>query len=328
LPPPRTPLKIGHEDAANCRRSARCDRHRKWLLVGDLRLSVPASDLVSHAGHIDSAGDAVDLAKQAADATKPSMGAYGKLCWWVPQMLGQLQQQDALDGLGKAAEAMAVITEGAGVLISTVRLLVRDAIAMCVSRLIVYAAEEAASLGFATPLVVEQVTTTVAAWAGKITQYLKALLASLRRLLPITRRLGELVEELKRRPSRCGRQAGVHVSYVFDIGNATVWSPALRIGSLFVTMAESLAAWKGTPSGLSAMASDYYEIDSDVFSTFVQTLARDDSAAHEIFGALTHGFIATCLVMLDRAGVPMPQLGSGAEAIIQLTGTVAARMAK
>jgi len=59
--------------------------------------------------------------------------------------------------------AMAAITEGAGVLVAGVRMLVRDAIATCVSRLIVYAAEEAFSLGFATPLVVEQVTTTVAA---------------------------------------------------------------------------------------------------------------------------------------------------------------------
>lgn len=107
------------------------------------------------------------------------------------------QQQGALNGLGRAAEAMALVTEGAGLVISTVRVLVRDAVAMCVSRLIVYAAEEAGSLGLATPLVVEQVTTTVAAWAGRISRYLKALLASLRRLLPIIRRLGELIEELK-----------------------------------------------------------------------------------------------------------------------------------
>jgi hypothetical protein len=108
------------------------------------------------------------------------------------------QQRDALGGLAKAAEAMAAITEGAGALIAAVRILVRDAIATCVSRLIVYAAEEAFSLGLATPLVVEQVSTLVASWAAKIARWLRALLASLRRLEPMVRRLGELIEELKK----------------------------------------------------------------------------------------------------------------------------------
>jgi uncharacterized protein YukE len=112
------------------------------------------------------------------------------------------QQQDAVTGLAKAAETMAAITEGAGALIAAVRILVRDAIATCVSRLVVYAAEEVASLGVATPLVVEQVSTLVASWAAKIARWLKALLASLRRLMPIVRRLGELIDELKKVLSR------------------------------------------------------------------------------------------------------------------------------
>jgi uncharacterized protein YukE len=108
------------------------------------------------------------------------------------------QQQQAIDGLAKAADTMAAITEGAGFLIAAVRILVRDAIATLVSRLIVYAAEELASFGLATPLVVEQVATLVASWAAKIARWLKALLASLRRLVPIIRRLGELIEDLKK----------------------------------------------------------------------------------------------------------------------------------
>ena len=66
------------------------------------------------------------------------------------------QQQDALNGLAKAADTMATITEGAGILIAAVRVLVRDAIATVVSRLIVYAGELAATLGLAAPLVIEQ----------------------------------------------------------------------------------------------------------------------------------------------------------------------------
>jgi uncharacterized protein YukE len=108
------------------------------------------------------------------------------------------EQRGALAALADASDAMASITEGAGMLIAAVRMLVRDAIAACVSRIIVYAAEELFSLGTATGLVVEQVTTLVASWAGKIARWVRALLASLRRLEPVIRRLGEIIEELRR----------------------------------------------------------------------------------------------------------------------------------
>ncbi|MFG2103459.1 WXG100 family type VII secretion target [Micromonospora echinaurantiaca] len=115
------------------------------------------------------------------------------------------EQQGALVGLGRAADTMAALTEGAGCLIAAVRLMVRDAIALCVSRLVVYAAEEALSLGLATPLVVEQVVTTVAAFAAKIARWLRGLLASLRRLIPEARRLTELIDLLRRHLQRHGR---------------------------------------------------------------------------------------------------------------------------
>ncbi|MFI8807296.1 hypothetical protein [Micromonospora sp. NBRC 110037] len=112
------------------------------------------------------------------------------------------EQQQAITGLAQGAEAMAAITEGAAGLVAAVRLLVRDAIAACVSRLIVYAAELVATAGLATPLVVEQVTTTVASWAARIGRLLRGLLASLRRLMPEMRRLGELIGKLKEALSR------------------------------------------------------------------------------------------------------------------------------
>ncbi|MFF0183132.1 WXG100 family type VII secretion target [Micromonospora sp. NPDC005223] len=116
------------------------------------------------------------------------------------------EQQQAVTGLAQGAEAMAAITEGAAGLVAAVRLLVRDAIAACVSRLIVYAAELVATAGLATPLVVEQVTTTVASWAARIARLLRGLLASLRRLMPEMRRLGELIGKLREALSRLRRQ--------------------------------------------------------------------------------------------------------------------------
>ncbi|MER7459310.1 WXG100 family type VII secretion target [Micromonospora sp. NPDC126480] len=112
------------------------------------------------------------------------------------------EQQQAVTGLAEGAEAMAAITEGSAGLVAAVRLLVRDAIATCVSRLVVYAAELVATGGLAAPLVAEQVTTLVAAWAARIAKLLRGLLTSLRRLIPEVRRLGNLIEKLKQILSR------------------------------------------------------------------------------------------------------------------------------
>ncbi|GLY97370.1 hypothetical protein [Actinoplanes sp. NBRC 103695] len=107
-------------------------------------------------------------------------------------------REQALRALGQASETMALLTEGAGALIGTVRLMVRDAVATVVSRLIVYAGEVLASAGLATPLVAEQVATLCAAWGARIAGWLRGLLASLRKLLGDGERLRRLIDFLKR----------------------------------------------------------------------------------------------------------------------------------
>jgi hypothetical protein len=95
-----------------------------------------------------------------------------------------------------------MVVEGAGLVVSMVRTLVRDLIAEFVSVLAVrlgeWLAEEAASFGIATPWVIAQVGSLVAKWAAKIARLLHALAASFRRLAPIVRRLQELLRELHR----------------------------------------------------------------------------------------------------------------------------------
>jgi uncharacterized protein YukE len=108
------------------------------------------------------------------------------------------QQRDGTIALAIAAETMAAITEGAGVLIAGVRMMVRDAIATLVSRLISYAAEEAFSFGLATPLVVEQVSTLCASWASRIAGWLRGLVRSLERLRGLAGRMGAAIETVKR----------------------------------------------------------------------------------------------------------------------------------
>jgi uncharacterized protein YukE len=107
------------------------------------------------------------------------------------------QRGQSLEALARASDTLALMTEGAGLLIGTVRIMVRDAIATVVSRLIVYAGELIASVGLATPLVAEQVSTLCAAWAARIARWLKELISSIRNLLREGDNLARLIELLK-----------------------------------------------------------------------------------------------------------------------------------
>jgi hypothetical protein len=102
--------------------------------------------------------------------------------------------------LARASETMALIVQGAGVLIGTVRVMVRDAVATVVSRLLVYAGELAATAGLAAPWVVGQVSALCASWAAKIASWLRDLIASLRNLLRESDKLSDLIERFKRSP--------------------------------------------------------------------------------------------------------------------------------
>ncbi|NYF59341.1 WXG100 family type VII secretion target [Micromonospora purpureochromogenes] len=150
------------------------------------------------------------------------------------------EQQQAISGLARGADTLAAITEGAAGLVAAVRLLVRDAIATCVSRLIVYAGELVVTGGFAAPLVVEQVTTLVASWGARIAKLLRGLLASLRRLVPEVRRLGDLIEKLKQALGRL-RRTGVDPDSLSRVrGRGTGPRMPMNLGSV-----ESIAAKYG-----------------------------------------------------------------------------------
>jgi uncharacterized protein YukE len=113
-------------------------------------------------------------------------------------------RDQSLQALAKASDTLALITEGAGMLIGTVRIMVRDAVATVVSRLIVYAGELIATAGLATPLVAEQVSTLCASWAAKIARWLKELIVSLRNLLRESDKLAALISRLREGLRRSG----------------------------------------------------------------------------------------------------------------------------
>jgi uncharacterized protein YukE len=170
-----------------------------WLAGDPGRIGAHAQTWRTAASALVTEAEALSAAARTGVATWSGAAAQAYRSW-------ASQREQSLRALGKASGAVALIIEAAGALIGTVRLMIRDAVATVVSRLIVYAGELIATAGLATPVVAEQVATLCAAWGAKIARWLKALLSSLRRLLSEGTQLGHLVDTLKR--SMSGRDVG------------------------------------------------------------------------------------------------------------------------
>jgi hypothetical protein len=172
------------------------------------------------------AGDPAQIAAHAAtwrnvaasltdDADGLSSAVRGDLGEWSGAAATAYQRwagrrEQTLRILALAAETTAAITEAAGTLIGTVRLMVRDAVATVVSRLIVYAGELIATAGLATPVVVEQVATLCAAWGARIARWLRSLIASLRKLGEAMTRLETGVRRLRSEHGTGGHEPTLH----------------------------------------------------------------------------------------------------------------------
>lgn len=72
---------------------------------------------------------------------------------------------------------------------------------------------------------------------------------------------------------------------------------------------EAVAPLVGAPTGIGAMHADEYEVDLDLFVGFVDALVKCYlSSSHPILRSLLEGFLATALVLVDRAGRAVPLL--------------------
>ncbi|MFC7531843.1 WXG100 family type VII secretion target [Actinoplanes sp. GCM10030250] len=170
----------------------------EWLTGDPVTIAANARAWRDVAGELDRQSDEIGRSVRA-DLSEWSGAAGDRYCLWTGQ------QQQALGALARASETMAAITEGAGFLIAAVRLLVRDAVATVVSRLIIYAAETVASLGAATPLVLGQVAALISTWTARITGWLRSLLSSLRNLVPLAGHVSDLIDRIRRILTRLSR---------------------------------------------------------------------------------------------------------------------------
>ncbi|MEH0986332.1 DUF6086 family protein [Micromonospora sp. CPCC 205556] len=99
------------------------------------------------------------------------------------------------------------------------------------------------------------------------------------------------------------------MSQYFQVGDLVLWNPSNRVAALFVRTSEAVTALVGVPTGIRPTRADEYDIELDAFVGFVDALVvQYKSSSHAILRSLLEGFIATALVLVDRAGRDVPSL--------------------
>jgi hypothetical protein len=104
-------------------------------------------------------------------------------------------------------------------------------------------------------------------------------------------------------PERC------QVSQYYELGEVTLWNPSNGASRLFLRQAALFEEEVGLPSGIGPMRDDAAQIGPEVFEAFVQALlAWRGRTHHVVMAALSDGFLATILVLADRAGIMVERL--------------------
>jgi uncharacterized protein YukE len=233
------------------------------------------------------------------------------------------QQKDAVAALAGAAETMAAITEGAGMLVAGVRMMVRDAIAVLVSRLITYAAEEAFSFGLATPLVVEQVSTLCASWGARIAKWLRGLVSSLEHLRGLTGKLAEAIEAIKKLLTRLskggdsglttpsgkpdpgrnprGPRTGAHPTRKLD-------RPLRRENESADTLSQHGYDVEQNPPTTPAGKNPDYKIEGEYFDNYAPSSKNLDNIRDEVSGKVKEGQADRIVLNLDDCPRSMEEI--------------------
>lgn len=114
---------------------------------------------------------------------------------------------DALTGAAALADGISTGVAIMGEVVAAVRELVRELVAELVGRLIAWALEIAATLGFATPLVVQQATAAIARTAGTIATFIRKLVRTIANVTPLIRRVMTKLDEIMTRLAGLMRRA-------------------------------------------------------------------------------------------------------------------------
>ncbi|MER0484917.1 DUF6086 family protein [Streptomyces sp. Edi2] len=94
------------------------------------------------------------------------------------------------------------------------------------------------------------------------------------------------------------------MSQYYDMGDQTLWNPSSGVSRLFLRQVALYEAELALPSGVGPMDADECQIDPTDFTAFVGALlARHHDTSHTVMVALSEGFVATVLVLAQRAGI-------------------------
>lgn len=117
------------------------------------------------------------------------------------------------------------------------------------------------------------------------------------------------------------------MSYVFEIEDEIVWSPALGVGTIYVAFVQSLEHVTGSQAGFEIVANDMVSIDKEMLRDFVSGLLAsiEQSRGNTIYRAELETIIGLSLVILERAGVEMPD-GDAALEFVGIARRFAPRM--
>ncbi|MER5973426.1 DUF6086 family protein [Streptomyces sp. NPDC002055] len=96
------------------------------------------------------------------------------------------------------------------------------------------------------------------------------------------------------------------MSQYYGVGDRTLWNPSNGASRLFMMQVGIHQAELGLPSGIGPVQDDECEIDPAVFEVFVAALlAWHRKNSHAVMAALSEGFVATVLVLAERAGIAL-----------------------
>ncbi|MEV0545281.1 DUF6086 family protein [Nocardia salmonicida] len=97
------------------------------------------------------------------------------------------------------------------------------------------------------------------------------------------------------------------MSQYYELDGTTLWNPSNGASRLFLNQVGFFEEELGVSSGIGPMESDVCEVTPVVLEVFLATvLAWRGRTGHAVVQALSDGFLATLLVIAERAGVTMP----------------------
>ncbi|MGH4034125.1 DUF6086 family protein [Actinomycetota bacterium Odt1-20B] len=102
------------------------------------------------------------------------------------------------------------------------------------------------------------------------------------------------------------------MSQYFGVGDETLWNPSNTVARLFLRQVAVFEAELGLPSGIGPMENDECDIAPDVLGEFAHALlAHYRRTHHPVLAALSEGFLATLLVLAQRAGTDVSGTAAG-----------------